>query len=102
MNVADVMIDVFTCDSLLLRVQKLADKGGDVANHVHILEVFLSDAIDRIAKNSKDALCSFVEGEPLRMMLMGIKRYAKYKIVNVRDARRAIAKPIIENNKYCY
>ena len=55
-----------------------------------------------ITKNAKDALCSFIEGEPLRMMLMGIKRYAKYKHVNVRDARRAIAKPIIEGNKYCY
>jgi alkylation response protein AidB-like acyl-CoA dehydrogenase len=102
MNIADVMMDVYTCESLLLRVQKIADKGGDAVNPTHILEVFLSDAVDRIAKNSKDALCSFAEGEPLRMMLMGIKRFAKYKIVNVRDARRAIAKPIIENNKYCY
>lgn len=102
MNIADVMMDVFTCESLLLRVQKLAAKGADVTNPTHILEVYLFDAIDRIAKNAKDALCSFAEGEPLRMMLMGVKRYAKYKTVNVRDARKAIAKPIIEANEYCY
>ena len=102
MNISDVMMDVFTCESLLLRVQKLGLKGGDVTNPTHILEVFLFDAMDRIAKNAKDALCSFAEGEPLRMMLMGIKRYAKYKTVNVRDARRAIAKPLIDANEYCY
>jgi hypothetical protein len=102
MNIADVMMDVFTCESLLLRVQKLAASGKDATLPTHMLEVFLFDALDRIAKNAKDALCSFGEGEPLRMMLMGVKRYAKYKNVNVRDARRAIAKPLIEGNEYCY
>ena len=101
MNIADIMIDVFTCESTLLRVQKLADKGGDVSIQKHKLEVLLFDAVDRIAKNAKDALCSFADGDPLRMMLLGIKRYAKYKNVNVKAARRAIAKPIIEANEYC-
>lgn len=101
MNIADIMIDVFTCESTLLRVQKLADKGGDVTIQKYKLEVFLFDAVDRIAKNAKDALCSFADGDPLRMMLLGIKRYAKYKNVNVKAARRAIAKPIIEANEYC-
>ena len=102
MNIADVMMDVYTCESLLLRVQKLHDKGIDAVNQTHMLEVFLNDAVDRVAKNAKDALSSFADGEPLRMMLMGIKRFAKYKHVNVRDARRAIAAPIIASNKYCY
>ncbi|MDC0230722.1 acyl-CoA dehydrogenase family protein [Aureispira] len=102
MNIADVMMDVYTCESLLLRVQKLAAKGLDASNPTHILEVFLSDTVSRINKNAKDALCSFAEGEPLRMMLLGIKRYAKYKNVNVKNARRAIAKPIIQGNQYCY
>lgn len=102
MNIADIMIDVFTAESLLLRVRKIAENGGDVTVPTHMLEVTLNDAVDRIAKNAKDALNSFVEGEPLRMMLMGVKRYAKYKSVNVRDARRAIAKPLIEANDYCY
>ncbi len=102
MNIADVMIDVFVCESLLLRVQKLAAKGGDVTNQTHILEVYLYDAMDRLAKNAKDALCSFAQDDPLRMMLMGVKRYAKYKNVNVKEARKAIAKPIIEKGELVY
>jgi len=102
MNIADIMIDVFTAESLLLRVQKIDTMGKDATIPTHMLEVTLNDTVPRIAKNAKDALCSFAEGEELRMMLMGVKRYAKYKNVNVRDARRAIAKPIIESNEYCY
>jgi hypothetical protein len=102
MNIADVMMDVFTSESLLLRVQKLEASGKDATQQTHILEVFLCDAMDRIAKNAKDALCSFAEGDPLRMMLMGVKRYAKYKNVNVKEARKAIAKPVIEANKLVY
>lgn len=102
MNIADVMMDVFTSESLLLRVQKLAASGKDATNQTHILEVFLYDAMDRLAKNAKDALCSFAEGDALRMMLMGVKRYAKYKNVNVKEARKAIAKPIIEKNQLVY
>lgn len=102
MNIADVMMDVFTSESLLLRVQKLAASGKDATNQTHILEVFFCDAMDRIAKNAKDALCSFAEDDPLRMMLMGVKRYAKYKNVNVKEARKAIAKPLIEANKLVY
>lgn len=102
MNIADVMMDTFVAESLLLRVQKLAAKGSDVTIPTHILEVTLYDAMDRLAKNAKDALCSFGEGEPLRMMLMGVKRYAKYKNVNVAQARRAVAKPIIAKNALTY
>lgn len=102
MNIADIMIDVFVAESLLLRVRKIAANGGDKEVPTHMLELTLNDTVARVTKNAKDALCSFAEGEPLRMMLMGIKRFAKYKNVNVRDARRAIAKPLIAANDYCY
>lgn len=102
MNIADIMIDVFTVESLLLRVQKNDAKGKDVVVPTHMLEVCLNDLVARVSKNANDALASFAEGEPLRMMLMGVKRFAKYKSVNVRDARRAIAKPIIDANEYCF
>lgn len=102
MNIADVMMDTFVAESLLLRVQKLNMKGKDATIPTHILEVFVHDAMDRLAKHAKDALCSFAEGDALRMMLMGVKRYAKYKNVNVAKARRAIAKPIIEKGELTY
>ncbi len=102
MNVADIMIDIFTAESLLLRIQKLHQLGHNNELPEKMLEVFFFDAVDRIAKSAKDALCSFADGDALRMMLNGVKRFSKYKQVNVKDARRAIAKKLIEENHYCF
>ena len=104
MNIADIMIDVFNAESTLLRIQKLADKKSDdeMSAHNDILSVFMQDANDRIAKNAKDALFSFSEGDELRIMTMGVKRYTKFDGVNVVKARRAIAKKMIEANEYAF
>lgn len=102
MNIADIMVDVFAVESTLLRVQKLANTGADVTLQNHILEVTINDAVARIAKNAKDALCSFADGDALRVMLMGVKRYTKYKDVNVMKARRAVADAVIEADDYCF
>lgn len=100
MNIADIMIDLFTFESTLLRVQKLEAQGKASELHGHILQVFCHDVVHRIDKNAKDALMSFAAGDELRIMLMGVKRYTKYMNVNVKNARRAIAAHQIEANEY--
>jgi len=102
MNVADIMMDVFAAESTLLRLQKLESLGKETEIPTHMMEVFYNDAVSRVAKSAKDALCSFAEGDELRVMLMGVKRYCKYKNVNVKNARRAIAAKLIEANEYCF
>ena len=62
----------------------------------------MSDAMDRINKNGKTAINSFAEGDEQRMMLLGLKRFTKYEAYNTKDARRRIAKMMIDNNAYCF
>ncbi|MCB0706559.1 MAG: acyl-CoA dehydrogenase family protein [Saprospiraceae bacterium] len=102
MNVADMMIDCFVAESLLLRVHKLNELNKPASQEVYdaILHVFLNDATMRILKNGSDALASFAEGDLLRAMLMGLKRFTKYPAVNVRNKRRQIAKYLIDANGY--
>ncbi len=104
MNVADIFIDIFLAESTLLRIQKLAemDKAIDQEIYDAILQVFFSDATSRIHKNATDALTSFAEGDLLKTMLMGLKRFTKYPPVNVKSARRKIAAILIEKNEYCF
>lgn len=101
MNCADMLIDLYTAESLLLRVKKIYEK-GEKADQVYtdILKVFFNDAMDRMHKNGRDALQSFAEGDELRIMMMGLKRFTKYEPINVRDARRRIAAKVIEGNRY--
>lgn len=104
MNIADMMMDTFMAESTLLRVQKLAgmDKKIDQEVYDAILKTFLTDATARIHKSATDALVSFAEGDLLRTLLMGLKRFTKYTPTNVKAARRKIAAVLIEANEYCF
>jgi len=104
MNVADMIIDTYVAESLLLRTERLlALKGEEGAReYIDIAQVFINDAADRINKAGKEAINSYAEGDEQRVMLMGLKRFTKTQPLNSRDARRRIADKLITANKYCY
>ncbi len=105
MNVADMLIDTFVAESLLLRVEKLggmANKPQSQEIYEAMLKVYFTDASARLNKNATDALSSFAEGDLLKTFLMGVKRFSKYPPVNVKNARRQVAEVLIEANGYCF
>lgn len=104
MNISDMLIDLYIAESTLLRVMKIMEKNGAESCKLQkdILEVYLTDATDRINKYGKDAINSFAEGDEQKMMLMGLKRFTKKDPFNVKNARRRIADKLISENKYCF
>jgi alkylation response protein AidB-like acyl-CoA dehydrogenase len=104
MNIADIAILIYQSESALLRVEKMIElKGEEVSSaQIAIVKTFFFDAASKIEKAAKDALNSFAEGDELRMMLMGLKRFTKTEAFNPRDARQQIAVKLIEANSYCF
>ena len=104
MNISDMIIELYIAESVLLRVEKLTKEKENVKNleQIDMMNVYLYDTADKINKFGKDALNSFAEGDELRMMLMGLKRFTKQEPFNVKEARRRIANRLITENKYCY
>ena len=104
MNVADMMIDILLAESLLLRVEKLSGRSTNIKQEVYdaMLKVYFTDATARINKFATDALLSFAEGDLLRTFLMGLKRFTKYPLTNVKVARRLVADSMIEADEYCF
>jgi alkylation response protein AidB-like acyl-CoA dehydrogenase len=102
MNIADMSIDVYNAESALLRVMKLTNTKGENETSVHadMMRTYIYDAADRINKAGKDALNSFSEGDELRMMHIGLKRFTKVEPFNCKDARRRIADKMIANKGY--
>jgi len=101
MNIADMAIDTYVAESLLLRVMKLSEtSNANLPIYKGILNCFLYDAADRIHKNGKDAINSFAEGDEQRMILMGLKRFTKTQPFNSKDARRRIADHLISDKRY--
>src|SRR5437773_1021710 len=104
MNIADMAIETFNAESVLLRVMKIADKEGEdnSQHYFDIMRTYLYDAADRVNKFGKDAINSFADGDEQRMMLMGLKRFTKAEPFNTKEARRRLADKMIAENKYCF
>jgi hypothetical protein len=100
MCIADMAIDTYVAESLLLRVMKLAAEGNTNTIYRDILNCYLYDAADRIHKSGKDAINNFAEGDEQRMILMGLKRFTKAQPFNSKEARRRIADYLISNRRY--
>jgi alkylation response protein AidB-like acyl-CoA dehydrogenase len=104
MNVADMIIEVYALESALLRVEKLQGVKGDesISHEKDMMMLYLHHAVNMCSGAGKDAIQSFAEGDELRVMLMGLKRFTKVDPFNVKDARRRIADTLLEKNKYCF
>jgi len=104
MNISDMLMDVYAAESAMLRVEKMIILNGENSAEIQLdmMRVFIYDAADRINKNGKNALNSFAEGDELRIMTMGLKRFTKVEPLNTKEARRRIASKISEENKYCF
>jgi hypothetical protein len=104
MNIADMAIETFVAESMLLRVIKLTDKTGEDNAKVQIamMKCYLNDAVDKVAKAGKEAINAFAEGDEQKMMLLGLKRFTKTEPFNSKDARRLIADKLIEQGKYIF
>ncbi|MCJ8209114.1 acyl-CoA dehydrogenase family protein [Mucilaginibacter sp. RS28] len=104
MYLADMLIETYVSESLVLRVEKLSGQRGAeaVKDQIDMMQVYVRDAADRIFKAGKEALNSFAEGDERRMMMTGLKRFTKTEDINATAARRSIAAKLIESNKYCF
>ncbi|MEW5842808.1 MAG: acyl-CoA dehydrogenase family protein [Bacteroidota bacterium] len=104
MNVTDMMIEVFACESAYLRAMKLSKMKSEqeLQPYVDMTRIYISDAIEQVGLYGKHAISAFAEGDELKMLLLGLKRFVKYDPVNTVKLRRSIADKLIEENKYCF
>lgn len=104
MNIADIIGYVYVAESVLLRAEKLHHSKGAEATSLQLdmARVYLYTTIDKVQLAGKEALYSFAEGDELKMMLVGLRRFTKAEPFNVKEARQRIARKLIEENKYCF
>jgi len=101
MNIADMAIEAFVSESTLLRMMKHVEKNGEENSRIQMamMQCYLNDAMDKIAKCGKEAINAFAEGDEQRMMLLGLKRFTKTQPFNSKNARRLIADELIEKGR---
>jgi alkylation response protein AidB-like acyl-CoA dehydrogenase len=104
MNIADMAIQTYAAESILLRAEKLSLTKGEAAAALptEMMKPFIYDASEIIGRSGREALAGFAEGDELRMMMMGMKRFTKIEVFNIVEVRRNIAAKLIAENKYCF
>jgi alkylation response protein AidB-like acyl-CoA dehydrogenase len=102
MNLADMMIEGYVAESVLLRVEKLIGTRGEKATAIQkeMAIIYLHHAMEKAASAGKQAIMAFAEGDEQRLMLMGLKRFTKIEPYNLKNARRKVADYVIEKGEY--
>ncbi len=101
-NLADILIEIYVAESTLLRVEKLIALQGEQAASIQkeMALIYLHHAVEKASSAGKQAIMAFAEGDELRLMLMGLKRFSKIDPYNLKEARRKVANYVIEKGEY--
>jgi alkylation response protein AidB-like acyl-CoA dehydrogenase len=102
MNLADMLIEGYVAESVLLRVEKLIGQKGEAACEIQkeMAMIYLHYAMAKASAAGREAIYAFAEGDELRLMLLGLKRFTKIDPYNLKEARRKVANYVIEKGKY--
>jgi len=103
MHLADMLIDVFSADSAVLRAQAALGRRVTQAElHGDAARVFVNDAALRIDASARQALAAMADGDTLRMMLAALRRLMKVAPINTVALRRRLADETVARGGYLF
>lgn len=102
MHLADMLIEGYAAESAVLRAEKLVSLRGEDSCKIQVdlAKINLYNAVENINWSGKQAIYAFGEGDEMRMMLMGLKRFTKTDPFNLKEARRDVADHFLSKNGY--
>ena len=104
MSLADMLIEGYVAESTLLRVEKIIAMRGEEQSGIYmdLASIYLHTAIEKASWAGKQAIYAFADGDEMRMMLIGLKRFTKIEPFNLKEARRRVANHLLEKNDYTF
>jgi alkylation response protein AidB-like acyl-CoA dehydrogenase len=102
MNVADIMIDVFSAESAVLRALAQPEAKAPESLHADAVRIFVNDAAMRIDASARQALAAMTKGDVLRTMLAGLRRLMKYAPIDTVTLRRRLADEAVARGGYIF
>ena len=103
MHLADMLIDVYSAESAVLRARAAADaRASNASLHADAARVFVNDAAMRIDASAKQALAVMAGGDALRTMLAALRRLLKVTPINTAALRRRLADETVSRRAYIF
>jgi alkylation response protein AidB-like acyl-CoA dehydrogenase len=99
-NLAEMMMETYVSESLVLRAEKRETIKGTIAVYRDMVDVNVYDTAGKVRKSACDAAYSFASPEMAMKLVKTIDILTRVAGINVKDARRRIADKLIEDNVY--
>jgi len=101
MTSADILIDTYAAESVLLRAATAGPSAaGGAEAHAAAARTFINDAAGRVDIAARSALAGMVEGDTLRTMLAALRRIMKVAPANTVALRRTVADAVAARKGY--
>ncbi len=103
-SIADILIDTYASESVVLRAQRSATLPGVTTAELQAdaARAFVSDAATRVEAAARTALAAMAEGDELRTHLAALRRLLKVVPVNTVAIRRRLADRVVEQAGYIF
>ena len=100
---ADILIDTFAAESVVLRSLQAAGAGSGTAElQADAARVEVNDAALRVDSAARSALAAMAEGDALRTHLAALRRMLKVTPINTVAVRRRLADRAVEQAGYIF
>ena len=99
--IADILIDVFSAESAVLRASALTD-APRAPLHADAARVFVNDAAMRIDAAARQALAAMAQGDALRTYLAALRRLLKFAPIDTVTLRRRLADEAVARGGYVF
>ena len=88
---ADMLMEIYTAESALLRCLRLREKQTGSCRREEIASrLIMNQACDKVASAGRQALQGFASGDELKLLLLGLKRFTKQEPLNTTALRREL------------
>jgi len=101
-QLADMMIQIFAMESVLLRTLKRIDKQGEqkLSVAIEMTRVCVDEAFAGIEAVARETLSAIEDGDMLRTQLSVLKKLTRRSPLNTIEAKRQIAAQVIQTEKF--
>jgi len=101
-NIADLMIETFSMESVYLRTMKMVASRGEAESQtaIDMTRLYCQEAMGNIDLWARELLAASSEGDELRTMLAAMRRLVKYTPIDTLHLRNAIADTFIAKEKF--
>ena len=99
---ADMITEIFTMESALLRAQKIAAKSPAMATPIAVplARLYAARAMDTIELAARKVIAAAAEGDMLRTQMAILRRLAKHDPTDTIQLRREAAAHVVKAGKY--